>query len=133
MNKQKDRYTPFSGKYKMPVDEFCNKYGLSLKVVMHRMNVLFWEDFDSLVIPQEVGDTSADKIRRILTMLSLGWSKESIQRRAEVDLKTIDIIESMDEYRKNMFLTMDNYFYLNPNNVDLSKIFVDGDNKEVVM
>jgi hypothetical protein len=66
-------------------------------------------------------------------MLSLGWSKESIQRRAEVDLKTIDIIESMDEYRKNMFLTMDNYFYLNPNNVDLSKIFVDGDNKEVVM
>jgi hypothetical protein len=78
MNKQKNRYTPFTGKYRMPVDEFCMKYGLSLKLIMHRMNVLYWEDYDSLVIPQELGDTSADKIRRVLTMQAQNWNTESI-------------------------------------------------------
>jgi hypothetical protein len=80
MNKQKTRYTPFSGEYRMPVNLFCKKYGINLRLIMHRMNVLYWEDFDSLVIPQELGDTSADKIRRTLQLLNMGWKKESIAK-----------------------------------------------------
>jgi hypothetical protein len=123
MNKQKNRYTPFTGKYRMPVDEFCMKYGLSLKLIMHRMNVLYWEDYDSLVIPQELGDTSADKIRRVLTMQAQNWNTESISRRLDVPVDIIEHIARMDDYKKNVFLTMDNYFFLNPAKIDLDKIF----------
>lgn len=123
MNKQKNRYTPFAGEYKMPVDEFCRKYGLSLKVVMHRMNVLYWDDFDSLVIPQELGDATADKIRRTLMLINQQWSKDEIVRRMRLSENIVDKIANMDEYRKNMFLTMENYFFLDPAKVDLTKIF----------
>ena len=125
MNKQKDRYTPFTGKYRMPVNKFCHKYGLNLKLIMRRMNTLHWEDFDSLVIPQELGDTSADKIRRTLMLLDLNWSKESIQKRMNLDINMITKIENLDNYRKRMFLEMDNYFYLNPSKIDLSQIFTE--------
>ena len=74
MNKQKNRYTPFAGDMRMPVNEFCEKYGLDLKVVMRRMNILYWEDYDALVVPQEFGDVTADKIRRALEMISYGLS-----------------------------------------------------------
>lgn len=124
MNKQKNRYTPFSGIYKMPVDEFCEKYGLSLKLVMHRMNVLYWEDFDSIVIPQELGDTSADKIRRALQLLAQDWEKDKIGSRLCVEPEIIDKIEALDSYKKQMFLEMDHYFFLNPEKIDLSKIFI---------
>lgn len=123
MNKQKNRYTPFAGKYRMPVDEFCMKYGLSLKLIMHRMNVLYWEDYDSLVIPQELGDTSADKIRRVLTMQAQNWTAESINRRLDVPVDIIEQIALMDDYKKSVFLEMDNYFFLNPAKIDLDKIF----------
>jgi hypothetical protein len=123
MNKQKNRYTPFTGKYRMPVDEFCMKYGLSLKLIMHRMNVLYWEDYDSLVIPQELGDTSADKIRRVLTMQAQNWTTESINRRLDVPVDIIEQIALMDDYKKSVFLEMDNYFFLNPAKIDLDKIF----------
>lgn len=123
MNKQKNRYTPFTGKYRMPVDEFCIKYGLSLKLIMHRMNVLYWEDYDSLVIPQELGDTSADKIRRVLTMQAQNWTTESINRRLDVPVDIIEQIALMDDYKKSVFLEMDNYFFLNPTKIDLDKIF----------
>lgn len=130
MNKQKNRYTPFTGEYRMPVDMFCRKYGLSLKLIMHRMNVLYWEDFDALVIPQELGDTSADKIRRALNMLDTDWKKESIARRLNVELDIIEKIDAMDEYRKRMFLEMDHYFFLNPEKIDISKIFTEVDEVE---
>lgn len=123
MNKQKNRYTPFTGKYRMPVDEFCIKYGLSLKLIMHRMNVLYWEDYDSIVIPQELGDTSADKIRRVLTMQAQNWTTESINRRLDVPVDIIEQIALMDDYKKSVFLEMDNYFFLNPAKIDLDKIF----------
>lgn len=125
MNKQKNRYTPFTGKHRMPVDEFCMKYGLSLKLIMHRMNVLYWEDYDSLVIPQELGDTSADKIRRVLTMQAQNWTTESINRRLDVPVDIIEQIALMDDYKKSVFLEMDNYFFLNPAKIDLDKIFKD--------
>jgi hypothetical protein len=133
MNKQKNRYTPFDGEYKMPVDLFCQKYGLSLKLIMHRMNVLYWEDFDALVIPQEVGDTSADKVRRTLILINQGWSHESIRTRMGIDLGVIDFIANMDDYRKKMFLEMDSYFFLNPDKIDVSKIFVEVDDQEVAV
>ena len=123
MNKQKNRYTPFTGKYRMPVDEFCMKYGLSLKLIMHRMNVLYWEDYDSIVIPQELGDTSADKIRRVLTMQAQNWTTESINRRLDVPVDIIEQIALMDDYKKSVFLEMDNYFFLNPAKIDLDKVF----------
>ena len=132
MNKQKDRYTPFTGEYKMPVNEFCRKYGISLKLIMHRMNVLYWEDFDALVIPQELGDTSADKIRRTLQLLNLGWDKESIAKRIGIGVNMIDYIEDMDDYKKRMFLEMSSYFFLDPAKVDLSKIFTEVEDVEEV-
>lgn len=123
MNKQKNRYTPFSGKYRMPVDEFCYKYGLNLKVVMRRMNVLYWEDFDSLVIPTELGDTSADKIRRSLMLLQNGWDKEKICDRTGVTAETLEKINNLSDYLKNIFLGMENFFFIEPKKVDLDKIF----------
>jgi hypothetical protein len=133
MNKQKDRYTPFKGAYRMPVDEFCNKYGLSLKVIMHRMNVLYWEDFDSLVIPENLGDTSADKIRRVLTLSEEGWNKPEIKKRVGVPEKVIDNILLMDDYMKDVFTQkMKNYFFLDPKKIDISKIFKEVDIKERV-
>jgi hypothetical protein len=123
MNKQKNRYTPFTGKYRMPVDEFCMKYGLDLKLVMRRMNTLYWEDFDALVIPQELGSTPADKIRRILEMKKQNWDNNAIRHRIRVDVKTIERVEGLDDYIKSLFLNMDNYFYLNPSKVDLDRVF----------
>lgn len=128
MNKQKNRYTPFPGEYRMPVNEFCLKYGISLKLIMHRMNVLYWEDFDSLVIPQQLGDTSADRIRRTLQLLEQGWNKEDIETRLRVPVQMIERIEQLDDYHKKMFLEMDNYFFLNPKKIDLSKIFTEVEN-----
>lgn len=130
MNKQKNRYTPFSGKYKMPVDEFCMKYGLDLKVVMHRMNVLYWEDFDSLVIPQSVGDTPADKVRRTLMLINQNWDRESIAKRMGIPVDVVAAIDEMDEYRQKMFLNMDSYFFLNPAKVNLEMIFTEQDEDE---
>ena len=123
MNKQKNRYTPFTGKYRMPVDEFCMKYGLDLKLVMRRMNTLYWEDFDALVIPQELGSTSADKIRRILEMKKQNWDNKAIKNRIRVDMKVIERVEGLDDYMKSLFLNMDNYFYLTPSKVDLDRVF----------
>ena len=122
-NKQKNRYTPFSGKYRMPVDEFCVKYGISLKLIMHRMNVLYWEDFDSLVIPQQLCDTSADKIRRVIVMQEQGWDTDSIIRRMNVDRNAVEEIRKLDDYMKTVFKEMDNYFFLNPAKIDLDKVF----------
>ena len=135
MNKQKDRYTPFPDRYRMPVNEFCAKYGLSLKVVMHRMNVLYWEDFDSLVIPQELGDTPADRVARTLKLINMGWSDASIVDRMKITPQVLNHIRNMDNYRKDMFLSkMKNYFYLDPEKIDLSQIFteVDFEKREVV-
>ena len=124
MNKQKDRYTPFKGAYRMPVNEFCNKYGISLRVIMHRMNVLYWEDFDSLVIPENLGDTSADKIRRVLMLNDEGWSKAEIKKRVGVPDNIINNILAMDDYMKDIFTkNMKNYFFLDPKKIDISKIF----------
>lgn len=132
MNKQKDRYTPFKGAYRMPVNEFCDKYGISLSCIMHRMNVLYWEDFDSLVIPENLGDTSADRIRRVLMLNNDGWNKEEIKKRVNLSNKTIDHILEMDDYLKSIFLNMDNYFFLNPKKIDISKIFKEVNIKERV-
>jgi hypothetical protein len=127
MNKQKNRYTPFAGEYRMPVDIFCRKYGIDLKCIMHRMNVLYWEDFDALVIPQELGDTSADKVRRALIMLDSNWDNASISKRLNIPDDVVLAIAAMDDYKKNMFRTMEHYFFLDPSKIDLSKIFVEVD------
>lgn len=130
MNKQKNRYTPFAGKYKMPVDEFCQKYGVNLKVIMRRMNVLYWEDFDALVVPQELGDTSADRVVRTLKLVDMGWSDESIVTRMDISIDALSYIKNMDEYRKDMFRNgMKNYFYLDPDKIDLDKIFTEVGNE----
>ena len=133
MNKQKDRYTPFKGSYRMPVDEFCNKYGLSLRVVMHRMNVLYWEDFDSLVIPENLGDTSADRISRTLNLHEKGWKNSEIAKRVKVSERVVENILNMDDYKNSIFKTcMKNYFFLDPKKIDISKIFKEVDINERV-
>jgi len=123
MNKQKTRYTPFEEPYRMRVEDFCDMYGLDIKVIMHRMNVLFWEDFDALVIPQNVGDTSADRIRRTLTLLEQGWDYKAIQARMNISEEIVRNIQEMDDYLKQIFMEMDHYFFLNPKKIDVSKIF----------
>lgn len=123
MNKRQTRYTPFKGEFKMPVDEFCQKYGLDLDTVMTRMNVRYWEDFDALVVPQNMGMTSADKIRRALMMMNSDWTDEAICRRLDIPADVVSNIKEMDPYMKSVFIDMDNYFFLNPKNVDLSKVF----------
>lgn len=123
MNKRQTRYTPFKGEFKMPVDEFCQKYGLDLDTVMTRMNVRYWEDFDALVIPQNMGMTSADKIRRALMMMNMSWTDADICRRLDIPADVVNNIKEMDPYMKSVFIDMDNYFFLNPKNVDLNKVF----------
>lgn len=123
MNKQKNRYTPFAGDMRMPVNEFCEKYGLDLKVVMRRMNILYWEDYDALVVPQEFGDVTADKIRRALEMISYGWSYECIAKKFDLPVEMIVRMDNMNDYYKSIFKEMDNYFFLNPDKIDLKKIF----------
>ena len=126
MNKQKNRYTPFAGDMRMPVNEFCEKYNLDLKVVMRRMNILYWEDYDALVVPQELEDLTADKIRRSLEMMSYGWSDDSIAKKFDISLDMVAKIKNLSDYYKKIFLEMDNYFFLNPNKIDLHKIFSTG-------
>jgi hypothetical protein len=50
-----------------------------------------------------------------------------------IDLGVIDFIANMDDYRKKMFLEMDSYFFLNPDKIDVSKIFVEVDDQEVAV
>lgn len=126
MNKQKDRRTPFQGKYKMPVDAFCEKYGLDLKLVMHRMNVLFWEDFDSLVIPMALKDTSIWQVKRALNMLdSKGCNTDAfIVKRLDLENDEIlNAIKNLSEYEKEMFRNTKSDFFLDPSKIDISKIF----------
>lgn len=123
MNKRQTRYTPFKGEFKMPVDEFCQKYGLDLDTVMTRMNVRYWEDFDALVIPQNMGMTSADKIRRALMMMQMDWSDAHICSRLDIPADVVQNIKEMDPYMKSVFIEMDNYFFLNPKKIDLTKVF----------
>jgi hypothetical protein len=131
MNKQKNRYTPFDGAYRMPVNIFCRKYGLDLQTIMHRMNVLFWEDFDTLVVPVELGDITPRMIRIILKDLKNGISHQcicnSMNKRftVRVTLEDIDFIANMDDYMKSIFLEMDNFMYLNPDKIDITKIFTE--------
>lgn len=123
MNKQKNRYTPFTGKYRMPVNEFCEKYGLSLPVVMRRMNILYWEDYNALVVPTDLESTTADKIRRSLQLINIGWDNASIGNRMNITEAMVEKIRNLDDYKKQMFLSMDHYFNLNPEKIDLDKIF----------
>ena len=123
MNKRQNRYTPFKGELKMPVDEFCQKYGLDLDTVMTRMNVRYWEDFDALVIPQNMGLIPADKIRRALMMMQMNWTEKDIHNRLDIPADIIQNIKEMDPYMKSVFMEMDNYFFLNPKKIDLNKVF----------
>ena len=123
MNKRQTRYTPFKGELKMPVDEFCQKYGLDLDTVMTRMNVRYWEDFDARVIPQNMGLIPADKIRRALMMMQMNWTEKDIHNRLDIPADIIQNIKEMDPYMKSVFMEMDNYFFLNPKKIDLNKVF----------
>lgn len=125
MNKQKNRKTPFNGKYKMGVDEFAEKYGLDLKVIMRRMNCLFWDDFDAIVVPTELGDTSPDKIRRALKLVDNDWNDNDIETHLQMKRGTMQTIHQLSPYMKKVFEEMDNFFFLNPANVDLDKVFVE--------
>lgn len=132
MNKQKTRYVPFPAPYRMKLDEFCEKYGRDLKVVLHRLNVKFWDDFDAIVVPTDIAsvvdgkvknDVEAHKIKRALSMINMGLSDGYIMRRLDITERNLDVIKGLSEYEKTMYLEMDQYFYLNPKKVDISKIF----------
>ena len=136
MNKQKTRYTKGMPKaYKMPIDEFCERYGLDIKVIMHRLNITCWQDFDALVVPTSLWDTKPHIIKRVLKMLNMGWSHPEIANRLGIPEQHVSIIENMSEYEKEIYTDAEGkyfktFFNLNSDAIDVSKIFhvVDPDN-----
>lgn len=139
MNKQKTRYTKGMPKaYKMPIDEFCMRYGLDIKVIMHRLNITCWEDFDAMVVPTALWDTKPHIIKRILKMLSMGWGHEEIAKRLGIPENHVEIVENLSDYEKEIYTDAEgkyfkNFFHLNNETIDVSKIFhaVDPDNMVV--
>ena len=129
MNKQKTRYTKGMPKaYKMPIDEFCERYGLDIKVIMHRLNITCWQDFDALVVPTSLWDTKPHIIKRVLKMLNMGWSHPEIANRLGIPEQHISIIENMSEYEKEIYTDAEGkyfktFFHLNSDAIDVSKIF----------
>ena len=132
MNKQKDRFTPFKGKYRMPINQFCERYGLNLQVVLHRLNVKYWDDFDALVVPQELGDAKVNLIARAIKRIDMGWTMREICNLGFSE-EQIEFIKSMSEYKKEMFRSMlqVNTLHLDPDKIDLDKIFTEVDGWEV--
>lgn len=139
MNKQKRRYTKgMPREYKMPLDEFCMLYGIDLKVIMHRLNITCWEDYDALIVPTSLMDTKPHTIRRALNLLDMGWKDDQIARRLAIPEEHIDIIRGLSDYEKEIYSNANgkyfkDYFFLNPAAIDVSKIFhaVDPDNMVV--
>lgn len=129
MNKQKTRYTKGMPKaYKMPIDEFCERYGLDIKVIMHRLNITCWQDFDALVVPTSLWDTKPHIIKRVLKMLNMGWSHPEIANRLGIPEQHVSIIENMSEYEKEIYTDAEGkyfktFFHLNSDAIDVSKIF----------
>ena len=129
MNKQKTRYTRGMPKaYKMPIDEFCMCYGLDIKVIMHRLNITCWQDFDALVVPTALWDTKPHIIKRALKMLNMGWSHKEIANRLGIPDEHVAIIENLSEYEKEIYLDVEGkyfktYFHLNSDAIDVSRIF----------
>ena len=116
----------------MKLDEFCEKSDRNLKVVLHRLNVKFWDDFDAIVVPTTMAtivdgkvkdDVEAHKIRRALTMMRDKFDDGYIMRRLELSERNIEEIKKLSDYEKEMYLGMDQFFYLNPEKIDVSKIF----------
>lgn len=136
MNKQKTRYTKGMPKaYKMPIDEFCMRYGLDIKVIMHRLNITCWQDFDALVVPTSLWDTKPHIIKRALNLLNMGWSHKEIANRLGIPEEHVDIIENMSDYEKEIYTDAEGkyfktFFHLNSEAIDVSRIFhpVDIDN-----
>ena len=129
MNKQKKRYTRgFPKAYKMPVDEFCTMYDRNLKVVMHRLNVSNWDDFDALVVPTNLGDTKPPLIKRVLRMLQMNWGDEEIAKRLSIPVEHVVDIKNLSDYEKEIYSDeggkyFKNYFFLNPEAIDVARIF----------
>ena len=114
--------------YKMPIDEFCMRYGLDIKVIMHRLNITCWQDFDALVVPTALWDTKPHIIKRALTLLNMGWSHAEIAKRLGIPDEHVAIIENMSDYEKEIYLDVDHkyfktYFHLNSEAIDVSRIF----------
>jgi formyltetrahydrofolate synthetase len=100
--------------------------------VLHRLNVKFWDDFDAIVVPTDLAvivdgkvkeDVEANRIRRALSMLKSGFDDEYIKRRLDLNDRNLEVIKNLSDYEKNMYLDMDQFFYLNPAKVDVSMIF----------
>lgn len=127
MNKQKTRYTARElVDFRMPINEFCLIYGRDLKVVMHRLNISNWFDYDALIVPTELGDTTPDKIRRVLTLIEYHWSDAAIAKHLSVPEAHVGIIKNLSEYEKQIYSDKSyflNYFRLNPAKIDAKKIF----------
>lgn len=128
MNKQKNRYVSkaLPSKYRMTISEFCMLYGLSLQVVMHRLNITNWADFDALVVPTDLLDTKPPLIKRALKMIDMGWSDNSIAKRLSIPYEHVARIRNLSPYEKEIYSDSKyykNYFFLNPETIDVDKIF----------
>ena len=136
MNKQKNRYTSkaLPQQYIMPINEFCVWYGLDLKVIMHRLNITNWDDFDALIVPTDLLDTKPPTIKRALKLMEMKWSDAEIARRLDIPLNHVERIHAMSEYEKQMYSDpkyYKNYFFLNPKTIDVSQIFHRRDPDEI--
>lgn len=139
MNKQKTRYAKEMPKaYRMPISEFCMRYGRDLKVILHRLNTTCWLDFDALVVPTTLGDTKPHIIKRTLKMLNMGWSHKEIASRLGIPEEHVDIIENLSDYEKEVYLDVDGkyfktFFLLNSETIDVSRIFHEVDPDDMVV
>lgn len=122
MVSKKKKFTPFNGKYKMLLEDFCEKYDRDLSIVRQRINS-YWEIEDALITPTTVGTMQVHQIRRALHMLDLGWSVTFIANRLSCREEDISSIEDWDPYIKSIFNEMDNFFYLDHHKIDLDKVF----------
>lgn len=130
MNKQTSRYTPkyLPQQYVMRLADFCTWYDRELRVIMRRLNTKRWLDFEALVVPTELEDTTPDLIQRALKLINQGQQNAYIAKRLDIPESHVEFIRNMSDYEKEVYLDVDKkyfktYFYLNPQTIDVSRIF----------
>ena len=130
MNKQTSRYTPkyLPQQYVMRLADFCTWYDRELRVIMRRLNTKRWLDFEALVVPTELEDTTPDLIQRALKLINQGQQNAYIAKRLDIPENHVEFIRNMSDYEKEVYLDVDKkyfktYFYLNPQTIDVSRIF----------
>ena len=131
MNKQPNRKTHLTpAKYNIPLKTFCKKYNREEKVVMRRLNTKKWMDYDAIVVPTELGDTTPNIIAEAMKKINnpnVNLSNASIAKSLGIPEEHVEFIRNMSEYEHEIYSHPEkyfmSYFYLKPSAIDVSRIF----------